>query len=157
MKGGVMGKCKNHPDRETNHVCMKHNIYMCEECIKCPDPKIHCKFRSSCPIWFMDKRGGKSIDDGPVKQDTKKFNVVFQPENKNAFVEKGFTLLDAAHIADVPLNASCNGKGVCGKCKLAIGRNHQRWQACLRSARSCRFGYVHQMVHAFESGQKRRR
>jgi len=35
-------------------------------------------------------------------------------------VEKGTTLLDAAHAADVPLNASCNGKGACGKCKLIL-------------------------------------
>jgi len=30
------------------------------------------------------------------------------------------TLLDAAVAADVHINASCNGKGACGKCKLII-------------------------------------
>ncbi len=68
-----MRTCTNHPDRQTSYLCMKHNIYLCEECIQCRDPKIHCKFRPSCPIWFMDKRGGKHIDD--VKPDKKEHTV----------------------------------------------------------------------------------
>ncbi len=115
-----MGKYGNHPDRETSYVCMKHNKYMCEESLKCSDPETHCKFRSSCLIWFMYKRGGESIDDKHAKKDTGRFKVVFQPENKETSIEKGATLLDATHVADVPLNASCNGKGVCGKCKLVV-------------------------------------
>lgn len=51
-----MGKCVNHPDRETNYLCQKQNIYFCEECMHCRDPKIYCKFRSSCMIWFMTKK-----------------------------------------------------------------------------------------------------
>lgn len=58
----MMKTCINHKDRETNYLCMKHNKYFCEECLKCPDPKIHCKHRPSCTIWFMDKKGGKDID-----------------------------------------------------------------------------------------------
>ena len=119
-----MGKCVNHPDRETSYLCMKHNIYMCEECLKCPDPEIHCKFRPSCPVWFMDKRGGKEIDNIPdEKKDGKKekeYKIIFNHENKEAIVKEGATLLEAAQLADVPLNASCNGKGVCGKCKLIL-------------------------------------
>jgi len=65
-----MGKCVNHPDRDTNLVCMKHGVYMCEDCIACRDPKIHCKFRPSCPIWFMEKRGGKTIDESTDKEKT---------------------------------------------------------------------------------------
>ncbi len=113
-----MGKCINHPDRETSYMCMKHNKYMCEECLKCPDPEIHCKFRPSCPIWFIDKRGGKSIDD--KKSEEKEFTVIFNPGNREALVAKGSTLLEAAEKADVSLNASCNGKGVCGKCRLIL-------------------------------------
>jgi len=56
-----MGKCESHPDRETSFLCSKHNIYMCAECLRCRDPKIYCKFRTSCPIHFMEKKGGKSI------------------------------------------------------------------------------------------------
>jgi len=50
-----MGKCVNHPDRDTDFICMKHNVHMCDECVSCRDPEIYCKFRSSCPIWFMHK------------------------------------------------------------------------------------------------------
>ena len=51
-----MGRCIHHPDRETRFLCMKHQIYLCEACLQCKDPKIYCKHRSSCPIWFMSKR-----------------------------------------------------------------------------------------------------
>ena len=115
-----MGKCVNHPDRETRFMCMKHNIYLCEECIKCRDPQIHCKFRSSCPIWFMEKRGGRGIDDASPEPSPQTFQVVFQPDNKAVSVSEGATLLDAALAGDIPLNASCNGKGSCGKCKLVL-------------------------------------
>ncbi|ACL02784.1 hypothetical protein [Desulfatibacillum aliphaticivorans] len=57
-----MGKCTNHPDRETSYMCMKNGTYLCEDCLKCMSPNVHCKFRPSCPIWFMDKKGGKDID-----------------------------------------------------------------------------------------------
>jgi len=57
-----MGKCINHPDRETSYKCMKHNIYMCEECLKCRDPELFCKFRQSCPIWFLSK-AAKSVEE----------------------------------------------------------------------------------------------
>jgi hypothetical protein len=66
-----MGKCRNHPDRETSYVCSKYTTYMCEECFKCSDPEIYCKFRSSCPIWFVDKReAGLEHDEHP--EDVKK-------------------------------------------------------------------------------------
>lgn len=51
-----MGQCIHHPDRVTSYLCMKHNIYLCEECLQCRDPDIYCKFRPSCPIWFLTKR-----------------------------------------------------------------------------------------------------
>ena len=50
-----MGKCINHPDRETNYQCLKHGYYLCEECFECRDPELYCKFRTSCPIWFVYK------------------------------------------------------------------------------------------------------
>jgi len=63
-----LGKCVNHPDRETSFLCMKHNTYLCEECLKCRDPNIYCKFRSSCPIWFLSKRKeGLDAEDKTVK------------------------------------------------------------------------------------------
>jgi hypothetical protein len=33
-----MGKCINHPDRETRFFCMKHQLYLCEACLACKDP-----------------------------------------------------------------------------------------------------------------------
>ena len=57
-----MGRCEKHPDVETRFQCQKHQIYMCEECLRCRDPEIYCKFRSACPIHFIEKeekRNGK--------------------------------------------------------------------------------------------------
>ncbi|MEW5908347.1 MAG: hypothetical protein AB1659_00945 [Thermodesulfobacteriota bacterium] len=50
-----MESCINHPDRKTRFLCLKHQLYLCEECLKCRDPNIYCKFRSSCPVSFMEK------------------------------------------------------------------------------------------------------
>ena len=52
-----MGYCIHHPDIETHYKCMKHNMYLCEECLECRDPDLYCKFRSSCPIYFMTEKG----------------------------------------------------------------------------------------------------
>ncbi|MDY6831372.1 MAG: ASKHA domain-containing protein [Thermodesulfobacteriota bacterium] len=111
-----MGKCVNHPDRETNYVCLKHGTYMCEECLKCRDPDLYCKFRSSCPIWFMTKHSDGLDDVGA--EEKKECTVTFQPDNQRVTLAAGSTLLDAARAGEIPLNASCNGKGSCGKCKL---------------------------------------
>ena len=55
--------CINHPDIETRFACMKHDIYLCEDCLQCRDPDIYCKFRTSCPIWFLTKRKGNLDED----------------------------------------------------------------------------------------------
>jgi hypothetical protein len=52
----AMEKCTHHPDRETRFQCLKHNVWLCEECLKCRDPELYCKNRSACPIWFIEKR-----------------------------------------------------------------------------------------------------
>jgi ferredoxin len=117
-----MGQCACHPGIETRFLCMKHNLYLCEECLKCQDPELYCKFRSSCPIWFLEKKGGKELlgeataaaEGLPTRQ------VTFLPDNTTVSVPGGTTLLEAAQQADVYINASCNGKGACGKCKLII-------------------------------------
>ena len=115
-----MGNCSCHPEIETNYLCMKHNVYLCEECLKCRDPEIYCKFRPSCPIWFMDKRQ-KGLDaEKSAEKEIPRYRVIFQPEGREVAVPDGSTLLEAAQTADVYLNASCNGKGSCGKCKLVI-------------------------------------
>jgi uncharacterized 2Fe-2S/4Fe-4S cluster protein (DUF4445 family) len=115
-----MGKCRNHPERETSYLCSKHNVYMCEECLKCNDPELYCKFRSACPIWFMERRKARWEREKHDKERIKKYKIIFKPENKEIEAPEGSTLLDAAREADIHINASCNGKGSCGKCKLII-------------------------------------
>jgi uncharacterized 2Fe-2S/4Fe-4S cluster protein (DUF4445 family) len=89
-------------------------------CQKCRDPEIFCKFRSSCPIWFIDKRQKDWYRETRAEEDVKTFKVIFKPEDREISVPEGSALLDAAVAADVHINASCNGKGACGKCKLII-------------------------------------
>ncbi len=115
-----MGKCINHPDRETSFICMKHEVYMCDECVHCRDPEIYCKFRSSCPIWFMHKEKKRAERELEAEAAVRTCKVTFMPDNKEAVVPEGNSLLEAAQAADVSLNASCNGKGSCGKCKLIL-------------------------------------
>ena len=112
-----MGKCINHPDRETSYICMKHNIYLCEECLECRDPDIYCKFRPSCPIYFITKKGFESSDEPTAE---KECTVTFEPGDKKIIVTANTNLLEASQKADIYINASCNGKGSCGKCRLII-------------------------------------
>ena len=72
-----MGKCRNHPDRETSYLCSKHNVYMCEECLKCNDPDIYCKFRSACTIWFMERRKARWEKEKRSEETVKKYKVTF--------------------------------------------------------------------------------
>jgi hypothetical protein len=51
-----MNNCETHPDRQTSYLCMKHQISMCEECLKCKDPELYCKYRSSCAIYFLTQK-----------------------------------------------------------------------------------------------------
>ncbi|MCF8024973.1 MAG: ASKHA domain-containing protein [Desulfobacteraceae bacterium] len=138
-----MGKCVNHPDRETSYKCMKHNIYLCEECIECRDPELYCTHRSACPIWFANK-GTTKLDAGEKAPDRKTFCTVrFSPGGQVVDVPEGATLLDAAKKADVYINASCNGKGVCGKCKLIIVSGEiEKIETALLSDRERQKGYV---------------
>jgi len=63
-----LGNCVNHPDQETAYACLKHNIYMCTECLDCRDPEIYCKFRSACPIHFLTKRKGNLDGETEIKE-----------------------------------------------------------------------------------------
>ncbi len=45
--------CTNHPDREATIRCEKDNVYLCQDCLKCPNPDIYCKVRTSCIIWEL--------------------------------------------------------------------------------------------------------
>ena len=112
-----MGYCINHPEIETHYLCMKHNIYLCEDCLECRDPDIYCKFRPSCPIHFISKKGFGLDTKDPLP---KEVSVVFQPNDVRINVPKGTNLLEAAQKADIYVNASCNGQGSCWKCRLIL-------------------------------------
>jgi hypothetical protein len=58
--------CIHHPDRETRYRCSKHDIYLCEACLDCRDPELYCKFRTSCPIWFMTRKQKQLADPDPA-------------------------------------------------------------------------------------------
>jgi hypothetical protein len=58
--------CIHHRDRETRFHCSKHGIYLCEACLDCRDPELFCKFRSSCPIWFMTRKQKHLADGEPL-------------------------------------------------------------------------------------------
>ena len=52
--------------------------------------------------------------------DKKKVTVLFQPSGRRGLVEKGKTLLQAAHELGVSIESVCGGKHTCGKCKVRI-------------------------------------
>jgi uncharacterized 2Fe-2S/4Fe-4S cluster protein (DUF4445 family) len=115
-----MGTCTRHPERETRFQCLKHGTWMCDECLSCRDPQIYCKNRSACPIWFIEKRRSRIQKEEQAAAAQPRFRVTFEPGGKAVEVRAGSSLLEAAEAADVPLNASCSGKGLCGKCKLVV-------------------------------------
>jgi uncharacterized 2Fe-2S/4Fe-4S cluster protein (DUF4445 family) len=49
-----------------------------------------------------------------------KHTITFEPDNTTIRVDKGANLLEAALAADVHINATCGGQGVCGKCRVVI-------------------------------------
>lgn len=53
--GLIMSGCKNHPEREGQYYCSKHQYYLCQECVQCLDPTLYCKYRSACLISFIGK------------------------------------------------------------------------------------------------------
>ena len=100
-----MGKCINHPDRETPYLCMKHQIYLCEACLQCKDPNIYCKHRSACPIWFMSKRrtNGDAEDNAAAGEIC---SATFLPDRRKGCLPKGRSLQDVGLKTDVHPNAS---------------------------------------------------
>jgi uncharacterized 2Fe-2S/4Fe-4S cluster protein (DUF4445 family) len=48
------------------------------------------------------------------------YKVTFLPEKKEAEVEGGVTIMEAAEKAEVHINNLCGGNGVCGKCRVQV-------------------------------------
>ncbi len=49
-----------------------------------------------------------------------KFKITFLPDNITVEAEAGANLVDVAAAADLHINASCGGAGVCGRCRVEI-------------------------------------
>lgn len=49
--------------------------------------------------------------------------VKFYPENISVNVEEGTTILQAARIAEITIEAPCNAAGTCGKCKVKLQKD----------------------------------
>ncbi len=50
----------------------------------------------------------------------RRVSVKFLPSGRHIDVPPGTTVLKAAHLAGIHINASCGGAGVCGKCRVKI-------------------------------------
>lgn len=50
----------------------------------------------------------------------KSYRILFAPSFKEAAVEAGSTVLEAARQAGVYIDSHCNGKGTCGKCRVRV-------------------------------------
>lgn len=46
--------------------------------------------------------------------------VIFEPQGKKLEISSGITVLQSAIEAGVGIRSECGGKGICGKCKIAI-------------------------------------
>lgn len=75
------------------------------------------------------------MDSGKKKTCT----VHFGPSGLKIEVEKGTTLLDAAHKVGLYLNSICGGDGYCGKCKVIVddGQYHMRPTGLLTREEIC--------------------
>lgn len=119
--------CVNHKDREGKGYCSKYNRYLCEECMKCQDPGLYCKFRKACVVWERD-RHGRSLDEPakpkpsappPEAHPPAEVKVEFE-DGKTALVPRGSTIYEASQKAKAFINATCGGRGACGKCKVIV-------------------------------------
>ncbi|MCL5036912.1 MAG: ASKHA domain-containing protein [Chloroflexi bacterium] len=50
--------------------------------------------------------------------------VTFYPDQKKVELPRGETLLFAARSAGIPVDASCGGEGICGKCRMIVREGH---------------------------------
>jgi hypothetical protein len=48
-------ECPRHPGCEARYRCEKYEVMMCERCMTCRSPKVHCKYRQQCLIWELLK------------------------------------------------------------------------------------------------------
>jgi uncharacterized 2Fe-2S/4Fe-4S cluster protein (DUF4445 family) len=53
-------------------------------------------------------------------ENNKMYQVTFMPSGRQVEVAAGVSVIKAAHLAGVHINASCGGSGVCGKCRVIL-------------------------------------
>jgi uncharacterized 2Fe-2S/4Fe-4S cluster protein (DUF4445 family) len=53
-----------------------------------------------------------------------KYKVMFLPDQREAEVDEGTSLFEAAEKAGVYLNSLCGGEGVCGKCRVQVTKGN---------------------------------
>ena len=56
------------PEEKPDYLCMKHQTHANEEDLRCRDPEIYCKFRTSCPIHFLSKEGNAEMIEDATKE-----------------------------------------------------------------------------------------
>jgi len=54
------------------------------------------------------------------ENDKENYQVTFMPSGRVVEVESGVSVIKAARLAGVHINASCGGSGVCGKCRITL-------------------------------------
>ena len=74
--------------------------------------------------------------DGERRPDVSDALVVFTPSGRRARVERGTTVLDAARRLGVDLDSVCGGRGICGRCQVAVsvGEHAKHGIACTAEA-----------------------
>lgn len=83
--------------------------------------------------------GCKGFETGTMKLS----RIIFLPENRTVSVRSGSTLLKAASLAGVHINASCGGAGTCGKCRALVrGENYRTETSIHLSRHEMEEGYV---------------
>ena len=46
-------QCTKHPELPARFRCEKLDVNMCERCMECRSPELHCKHRTQCIIWEL--------------------------------------------------------------------------------------------------------
>lgn len=76
-------------------------------------------------------------------EERRRFKVTFLPDGRQAFVEEGETLLEAAQKARVYIQSICGGEGTCGKCRVIVkGGRFRTKRTPLISEEEAEKGYV---------------
>ncbi len=72
-----------------------------------------------------------TLEDCNMRKKNKTVNIISSEYEKNINVENEMTVLELLRENDIFINASCNGKGTCGKCKVDICDENEEKQSML--------------------------